>query len=124
MDFVNPVTYCISGIIHRIKVSRITFFTIVREKTFAIQAISHIKIPAEIKKCKKTFTNASRLVKFANFFFRGRFPIYGTLIVTIFQSAWAQLDISPCSYQSYSVIRSIDSTLLCSTLFAALSCFV
>ena len=29
------------------------------------------------KKCKKTFTNASRFMKFANFFFCGRFPIYG-----------------------------------------------
>ena len=29
------------------------------------------------KKCKKIFANASRLVKFTNFFFRGRFPLYG-----------------------------------------------
>ena len=29
------------------------------------------------KKCKKTFVNASRFMKFANFFFRGQFPLYG-----------------------------------------------
>ena len=34
------------------------------------------------------------------------------LIIAIFQSAWPQLDISPNSYQPYSVIASIDSTLL------------
>ena len=39
------------------------------------------------------------------------------LIMIIFQSTWLQLDISSCSCQSYSVIRSIDSTLLGSTLF-------
>ena len=32
------------------------------------------------------------------------------LIMIIFQSTWPQLDISPCSYQSYSVIVLI---LLC-----------
>ena len=69
--------YRISGIIRGRKVSRITFFTIVREKTFVIQAVSYIKTPAEIKKSKKTFANASRFANFANFFFRGRFPIYG-----------------------------------------------
>ena len=35
------------------KVLRITFFAIVCEKTFAIQAISCIKIPAEIKSARK-----------------------------------------------------------------------
>ena len=34
---------------HERKVSRIAFFAVVCEKTFAIQAISYIKIPAEIK---------------------------------------------------------------------------
>ena len=69
--------YRISGIIRGRKASRITFFTIVYEKTFTIQAILYIKILAKIKKCKKTFTNASRFTKFTNFFFRGWFPVYG-----------------------------------------------
>ena len=38
------------------------------------------KIPANIKKCKKTFVNASRFAKFTNFFFCGWFPLYGTLL--------------------------------------------
>ena len=41
--------YHITGIVHGRKVSRIAFFAVVREKTFAIQAISYIKIPAKIK---------------------------------------------------------------------------
>ena len=45
--------YCITGIIRRRKVSRIAFFAVVRKKTFAIQAISYIKIPAEIKSARK-----------------------------------------------------------------------
>ena len=45
--------YRISGIIRERKVSWITFFTIVREKTFVIQAVSYIKIPAEIKSARK-----------------------------------------------------------------------
>ena len=49
----KAIRYRIQGIIHRRKVSRITFFTIVREKTFAIQAVSYIKIPAEIKSARK-----------------------------------------------------------------------
>ena len=43
------MVYRITGIIRGRKVSRITLFTVVRQKTFAIQAISYIKIPAEIK---------------------------------------------------------------------------
>ena len=70
-------TYRISGIIRGRKFSQITFFTIVREKTFAIQAILYIKISGRHKMCKKTFT--SRFAKFANFFFCGRFPIYSML---------------------------------------------
>ena len=35
------------------------------------------------KKCKKTFTNASRFAKFVNFFFHGRFPIYSILVTLI-----------------------------------------
>ena len=35
---------------------------------------------------------------------------FNTLIMTIFQSTWPQLDISPCSYQSNSVKALI---LLC-----------
>ena len=65
------------GIIRGRKVSRITFFAIVHEKTFAIQAISYIKIPSWDKKYKKTFVNASRFAKFVNFFFRGQLPLYG-----------------------------------------------
>ena len=45
------------------------------------------------------------------------------LITTIFQSAWPQLDISPRSCQTNSVIRSIDSTLFGGALFTAPSCF-
>ena len=41
------------GIIHGRKVSRIAFFAVVHKKTFAIQAISYIKIPAEIKSARK-----------------------------------------------------------------------
>ena len=41
--------YCITGIIHGRKVLRFTFFAIAHEKTFEIQAISYIKILAEIK---------------------------------------------------------------------------
>ena len=62
--------YHILGIIHRRKVSQITFFN---EKTFTIQANSYIKILVEIK----VQENISRFTKFANFFFRGQFPIYG-----------------------------------------------
>ena len=46
-------TYRITGIIRRRKVSRIIFFAIVHEKTFAIQAISYTKIPAEVKSARK-----------------------------------------------------------------------
>ena len=46
-------TYRITGIIRRRKVSRIAFFAVVRERTFTIQAISYIKIPAEIKSARK-----------------------------------------------------------------------
>ena len=45
--------YHIIGIIRRRKVLRIAFFAIVREKTFAIQAISYIKISAEINSVRK-----------------------------------------------------------------------
>ena len=45
--------YRITGIVRGRKVSRIAFFAVVREKTFAIQAISYIKIPAEIKSARK-----------------------------------------------------------------------
>ena len=79
-QILNHCKYRISGIIHGRKVLRITFFTIVREKTFAIQTIIFIKVPAEVKKCKKTFVNAFRFAKFTNFFFRGQFPIYGILL--------------------------------------------
>ena len=47
------VIYRITGIIHRRKVLRISFFAIVREKTFAIQAISYIKILVEIESAIK-----------------------------------------------------------------------
>ena len=43
----------ITGIIHGRKISQITFFVIVCKKTFAIQAISYIKIPAKIKMARK-----------------------------------------------------------------------
>ena len=46
-------TYHTTGIIHGRKVLRIIFFAIVREKTFAIQAISYTKIPAEVKTARK-----------------------------------------------------------------------
>ena len=49
----HMLNYCITGIVRGRKVSRIAFFAIVREKTFAIQAISYIKIPAEIKSARK-----------------------------------------------------------------------
>ena len=71
--------YRISGIIRGRKVSQITFFTIVWEKTFAIQAVLYIKIPSEIKKCKKAFANSSRFAKFTNFFSRRQFSIYGII---------------------------------------------
>ena len=45
--------YRIMGIICGRKVSRIPFFAVVREKTSAIQAISYIKILAEIKSARK-----------------------------------------------------------------------
>ena len=41
------------GIIRIRKLLRITFFAIVREKIFTIQAISYIKIPAKIKSARK-----------------------------------------------------------------------
>ena len=47
------VSYHITGIIRGRKVSRITFFAIVHEKTLMIQAISYIKIPAEIESARK-----------------------------------------------------------------------
>ena len=46
---INQNIYRITGIIRRRKVSRIAFFAVVCKKTFAIQAISYIKILAEIK---------------------------------------------------------------------------
>ena len=49
----KSAAYRITGIVRGRKVSRITFFAVVREKTFAIQAISYIKIPAEIKSARK-----------------------------------------------------------------------
>ena len=42
-----------SGIIRGRKVSRITFFAMICKKTFAIQAISYIKIPSETKSTGK-----------------------------------------------------------------------
>ena len=45
--------YRISGIMRRRKVLQIAFFTIVREKTFMIQAISYIKILTKIKSARK-----------------------------------------------------------------------
>ena len=45
--------YRITEIVRGRKVSRIAFFAVVRKKTFAIQAISYIKIPAEIKSARK-----------------------------------------------------------------------
>ena len=46
--------YRISGIICERKVLRITFFTIVCEKIFAIQAISYIKTHSSVSAAKKT----------------------------------------------------------------------
>ena len=46
-------SFTVTGIVRGRKVSRIAFFAIVREKTFAIQAISYIKIPVEIKSARK-----------------------------------------------------------------------
>ena len=40
----------------------------------------------------------------------------------IFQSTWPQLDVSPCSYQSYSVIAMI-LPCLAEPFFIATSCF-
>ena len=62
--------YCIMEIIRGRKASRIAFFAVVHEKTFAIQAISY-KNSGQDKKCKKTFANASRFAKFAKLFFHG-----------------------------------------------------
>ena len=45
--------YRITGIVRGRKVSRIAIFAVVRVKTFAIQAISYIKSPAEIKSARK-----------------------------------------------------------------------
>ena len=47
------VKHRITGIICGRKVLRISFFAIVHEKTFAIQAILYIKIPAKIKSARK-----------------------------------------------------------------------
>ena len=44
--------YRITGITRERKVMRITFFAIVREKTFTIQAISYTKITAEVKSAR------------------------------------------------------------------------
>ena len=50
INFVNvyglAINYSITRIIHRRKVLQITFFAIVRKKTFTVQAISYIKILA------------------------------------------------------------------------------
>ena len=62
--------YRITGIIRGRKVSRFAFFAVVREKTFAIQAISYNKNSGRYKKCKKTFANTSRFAKFVKLFFR------------------------------------------------------
>ena len=51
--------YCITGIVRGRKVSRIALLAVVREKTFAIQAISYIKIPTEIKSARKHSRNFS-----------------------------------------------------------------
>ena len=47
------MVYRITGIIRGRKVLRIAFLAVVREKTFAIQAISYIKIPAKIESTRK-----------------------------------------------------------------------
>ena len=47
------VLYGILGFIRRRKILQITFFAIVRKKTFTIRAISCIKIPAKIKSTRK-----------------------------------------------------------------------
>ena len=61
--------YRITGIIRGRKLSRITFFAIVRENTFAIQAISYIKIRAKIKSARKhsrMFPDSRNLRKFSS----------------------------------------------------------
>ena len=73
----NNNRYRITGIIRGRKVSRIVFFSVVREKTFAIQVILLYKNSSQDRKCKKTFANASRFAKFAKLFFREWFPLYG-----------------------------------------------
>ena len=52
------------------KSSRIAFFAVVCEKTFAIQVISLYKNSSQDRKCKKTLANASRFAKFVKLFFR------------------------------------------------------
>ena len=59
--------YRITGIIRGRKLSQITFFAIVREKTFVIQAISYIKILAEIK----VQENVRECFQIRETFFRG-----------------------------------------------------
>ena len=53
IQYKQTVKYRITGIIRRRKVLQIAFFAVVCEKTFAIQVISYIKIPAEIKSARK-----------------------------------------------------------------------
>ena len=69
----------ITGIIHRRKVLQVTFFGIVHEKTFAIQAISCIKFLAKRKHSRML----PDLRNLKTFFFRGQFPLYSTLWVEI-----------------------------------------
>ena len=62
------------GIIHGRKVSRIAFFAIVREKTFAIQATSYIKIPAE-KKVQENIRKCFQIRKIRELFLPRTIPI-------------------------------------------------
>ena len=94
------LTYRITGIIHGRKVSWVTFFAVVREKTFAIQVISLYKNSSRDRNCKKTFANPSRFAKFAKLFFRGWFPLYSIcwlfaflhFYTTLYNSCWIKSD--------------------------------
>ena len=70
--------------------------TVKRKKSFANYLLCHslqenfhnlgnliYKNSGQDKKCKKAFTNASRSVKFVNFFFRRQFSLNGILLHTL-----------------------------------------
>ena len=71
------------------------------------------KNSSQDKKYKKTFANASRLVKFANFFFHKQFPIYGKFINTFPTSLLTPFVIFSPFYERFEGERRIkESTMV------------